>query len=87
MEHEAWVKKGKTDVIAMIEPNWDYFIHAPLSHGVLRYQTRTERALAARVQAAEMNWNEYQTAELYNHWNNAKNDLKTYREGLNQRKN
>ena len=35
----------------MIEPNWDYFIHAPLDEGVIRFETKTERALHAKVVA------------------------------------
>ena len=69
----------------MIEPNWDYFIHAPLSHGIFRYRTKAERALAARVEAAELNWHEHQTTELHNLWEDAKKDLNAYRDGLNHK--
>ena len=47
----------------MVEPNWDYFIHAPLDQGTIRFETKTERALHARVVAAEANWMQYQTCE------------------------
>ena len=35
----------------MIEPNWDYFIHAPLNWNK-NIQIKTERALYARLTAA-----------------------------------
>ena len=65
----------------MVEPNWDYFIHAPLDHGVVRYETKTERALQARVVASEANWMESQSAERLIKWWQARHDLESFLEG------
>ena len=65
----------------MIEPNWDYFIHAPLDEGVIRFKTKTERALHAKVVATEANWVEYQTSECLEKWWRAKKDLEAFQQG------
>ena len=65
----------------MIEPNWDYFINAPLDKGTQRFDTKTERALHARVVASEANWIQYQTVKRLIVWQNALQDLYSYREG------
>lgn len=71
----------------MVEPNWDYFIHAPLDQGTIRFETKTERALHARVVAAEANWMQYQTCvQLTTFWF-AKKDLEAFREGRAQARN
>ena len=65
----------------MIEPNWDYFIHAPLDCGTIRFETKTERALHARVVAAEGNWMECKSAERLSIWMHAKADLEAFLDG------
>ena len=65
----------------MIEPNWDYFIHAPLDEGVIRFETKTERALHARVVASEANWMECQSSERLIKWWEARQDLEAFQEG------
>ena len=65
----------------MIEPNWDYFINAPLDEGTQRFDTKTERALHARVVASEANWMQYQTVQRLMAWQQAIHDLCTYRDG------
>jgi len=71
----------------MIEPNWDYFIHAPLDQGVIRFETKTERALHAQVVASEANWMEYQSNELLQKWRQAKKDLEAFQQGQGIRRN
>ena len=65
----------------MVEPNWDYFINAPLDQGTIRFETKTERALHARVVAAEANWMQYRTSEQLSTYWAAKRDLEVFREG------
>ena len=69
---------------SMVEPNWDYFINAPLDHGTIRFETKTERALHARVVAAEANWMEAKTCEQLSVYWSAKRDLDAFREGRQQ---
>ncbi len=66
----------------MLEPNWDYFATAPLDSGTIRFRTKTERALHARVVAAEINWKEYQALGLLEDWIIAKKELKIYQDSL-----
>ena len=68
----------------MVEPNWDYFINAPLDQGTIRFETKTERALHARVVAAEANWMQYKTCEQLSAYWAAKRDLEVFREGRRQ---
>ena len=70
----------------MVEPNWDYFINAPLDQGIIRFETKTERALHARVVAAETNWMQYKTCERLSAYWSAKRDLDVFREGREQAK-
>ena len=70
----------------MVEPNWDYFINAPLDQGTIRFETKTERALHARVVAAEANWMETQTCEQLSIYWSARRDLDAFREGRQQAK-
>ena len=70
----------------MVEPNWDYFINAPLDQGTIRFETKTERALHARVVAAEANWMETKTCEQLSAYWSAKRDLDAFREGRRQAK-
>ena len=64
----------------MIEPNWDYFINAPLDQGVIRFGSKTERALHARVVASEANWMECQSRERLMKWWQARMDM-AFQEG------
>ena len=68
----------------MIEPNWNYFLNAPLSHGTIQYKTKTERVLVARVTAASSNWQECQTYERLERWKQAREDLEAFRQGQQQ---
>ena len=70
----------------MVEPNWDYFINAPLDQGTIRFETKTERALHARVVAAEANWMEAKTCEQLSIYWSARRDLDAFREGRQQAK-
>ena len=65
----------------MVEPNWDYFINEPLDSGTIRFETKTERALFARVIAGEANWMEQQTLERLKTWRLAKHDLEAFLDG------
>ena len=71
----------------MVEPNWDYFVHAPLRDGVVRFETKTERALYAKVVASEANWMESQSCDRLIIYLRARQDLESFREGLKARKN
>ena len=66
----------------MVEPNWDYFVHAPLEEGVVRFETKTERALYAKVVASEANWMESQSCERLIDYLRARQDLESFREGF-----
>ena len=69
----------------MIEPNWDYFINAPLDQGVIRFETKTERALHAKVVASEANWMECQSSERLITWLKARQDLEAFQDGYKRR--
>ena len=71
----------------MVEPNWDYFIHAPLDQGVIRFETKTERALHAKVVASEANWMECQSSERLMKWWQARKDLEAFQQGQRARQN
>lgn len=71
----------------MVEPNWDYFIHAPLDQGVIRFETKTERALHAKVVASEANWMEFQSSERLMKWWQARKDLEAFQQGQRARQN
>ena len=66
----------------MIEPNWDYFIHAPLEDGLVRFETKTERALYAKVIASEANWIESQSYDRFITYLRARQDLDSFQEGF-----
>lgn len=66
----------------MVEPNWDYFVHASLDQGVKRFATKTERALYAKVVASEANWMESQSYDYLIVWLMARQDLEAFREGF-----
>ena len=70
----------------MIEPNWDYFIHAPLEDGLVRFETKTERALYAKVIASEANWIESQSYDRFIAYLMARQDLVPFREGFEAKK-
>ena len=65
----------------MIEPNWDYFVNEPLDSGTIRFETKTERALHARVIAGEANWMEQQSVDRLKTWRLAKHDLEAFLDG------
>ena len=66
----------------MVEPNWDYFVHASLDQGVKRFAIKTERALYAKVVASEANWMESQSYDYLIVWLMARQDLEAFREGF-----
>ena len=68
--------------VDLIEPNWDYFIHAPLEDGLVRFETKTERALYAKVIASEANWIESQSYDRFIAYLRARQDLDSFREGF-----
>ena len=65
----------------MVEPNWDYFVNEPLESGTIRFETKTERALYARVIAGEANWMEQNSLDRLNTWMLAKRDLEAFLDG------
>ena len=65
----------------MVEPNWDYFVNEPLDSGTNRFETKTERALFARVIAGEANWMEQNSLDRLNTWRLAKYDLEAFLDG------
>ena len=65
----------------MVEPNWDYFVNEPLDSGTIRFETKTERALYARVIAGEANWMEQNSLDRLNTWRLAKYDLEAFLDG------
>ena len=67
----------------MIEPNWDYFIHAPLDIGTRIFRSKTERALYARLTAAAANWLELKTVDRLKIWLEARTDLEAFLNGDN----
>ena len=71
----------------MVEPNWDYFVHAPLRGGVVRFEAKTEHALYAKVVASEANWMESQSCDRLIIYLRARQDLESFREGFKARKN
>ena len=66
----------------MVTPNWFYFANAPLDSGTIRFRTKIERALHARVIACEINWKDYQTSNLLDEWITAKKELEIYQDSL-----
>jgi len=66
----------------VVKPNWDYFVHAPLEEGLVRFETKTERALYANVVASEANWMEFQSCERLIVYLRARQDLESFREGF-----
>ena len=72
--------------IKLVEPNWDYFIHAPLEDGLVRFETKTERALYTKVIASEANWMETQACDCFIAYLRARQDLDSFREGFNAKK-
>ena len=66
----------------MVKPNWDYFVHAPLQDGLVRFETKIERALYANVVDSEANWMESQSCERLIVYLRARQDLESFREGF-----
>ena len=50
----------------MIEPNWDYFINAPLDQGVIRFETKPKGRFMPKLYLA--NWMECQSNEHLAKW-------------------
>ena len=73
-------------MVDLIEPNWDYFIHAPLEDGLVRFETKTKRALYAKVIASEPNWIESQSYDRFIAYLRARQDLDSFREGFEAKK-
>ena len=71
-----------SDLLKVVKPNWDYFVHAPLEEGLVRFETKTERALYANVVASEANWMESQSCERLIVYLRARQDLESFREGF-----
>ena len=69
-------------LLKVVEPYWDYFVHASLDQGVKRFATKTERALYAKVVASEANWMESQSCDYLIVWLRAMQDLEASREGF-----
>ena len=92
LAHDLWLIMGDFNFIkayidfsfllTVVEPNWDYFVHAPLDQGVIRFETKTERALFAKVVASEANWRECQSSKYLNIWLRARQDLEAFKEGF-----
>ncbi len=55
----------------------------PLEDGLVRFETKTERALYAKVIASEANWMETQSCDCFIAYFRAKQDLDSFREGFN----
>ena len=72
--------------VKLVEPNWDYFVHAPLENGLVLFETKTERALYAKVIASEANWMESQTCDRFITYLRARQDLDSFREGFEAKK-
>ena len=73
--------------VKMVEPNWDYFVHVPLENGLVRFETKTERALYAKVIASEANWMESQTCDRFITYLRARQDLDSFQEGFKAKTN
>ena len=73
--------------IKLVEPNWDYFVHAPLENVLVRFETKTERALYAKVIASEANWMESQTCDRFITYLRARQDLDSFQEGFKAKPN
>ena len=73
-------------LLKLVEPNWDYFVHAPLEEGVVQFETKTERALYAKVIASEANWIESKTCDRFIAYLWARQELDSFREGFEIKK-
>ena len=65
-------------LVDLIESNWNYFIHAPLEDGLVRFETKTERALYAKVIASEANWIESKSYDRFIAYFRARQDLDSF---------
>ena len=70
----------------MVEPNWDYFVHAPLEVGEVRFENKTERALYAKVVASEAHCIESQSCDRFIDYLRSRHDLESFREGFKANK-
>ena len=69
-------------MLSVVEPNWDYYVHAPLEEDVVHFETKTERALYAKVVASEANWMESQSCDRFIIHLRERQDLESFREGF-----
>ena len=61
------------------------FRSCPLENGLVRFETKTERALYAKVIASEANWMESQTCDRFITYLRARQDLDSFQEDLKPR--
>ena len=73
--------------VKLVEPNWDYFVNAPLENGLVRFETKTERALYAKVIASEANWIESQTCDRLITYLRARLDFDSFQDGFKAKTN
>jgi len=71
----------------MVKSNWVYFVHAPLENGLVRFETKTERALYAKVIASEANWMESQACDRFTTYLRARQDLDSFQDGFKAKTN
>ena len=64
--------------VNLVEPNWDYLVHVPLENGLVLFETKTKRALYAKVIASEANWMESQTCDRLITYLRARQDLDSF---------
>ena len=54
----------------------------PLENGLVRFETKTERALYAKVIASEPNWMQSQTCDRFITYLRERQDLDSFQEGF-----
>ena len=69
-------------MLGLVEPNLDYIFHAPLEVGVIRFESKTERALYAKVVASEANLMESLSWDRFIAYLRSRQDLESFREGF-----
>ncbi len=74
-------------LVKLVEPNWDYFVHAHLENDLVRFETKTERALYAKVIASEANWMESQACDGFITYLRARQDLDPFQDGFKAKTN
>ena len=73
--------------VKLVEPDWDYLVHVPLENGLVRFETKTKRALYAKIIASEANWMESQTCDHFITYLRARQDLDSFQEGFKAKTN